>query len=198
MAGRPDLKRDLQILRFIETFTQEHGYAPSQRQVMRGVRLKHLFQVQRSMARLKAAGRLHAPHLLVSASSEATRVPLAGYVAAGKPIEALENDEAIEVPTWMMKPKATYYALRVKGRSMIEDGILDRDLVLIRKQETAKNGDTVVALLNNEATLKRFYKRADRIVLKPANSEMAPLEVSARDGDFRIAGIFAGVLRSAE
>ena len=119
-------------------------------------------------------------------------LPLLGNVAAGKPIEVVEDTSAIEVPP-AMADKGDCFVLKVKGVSMEEDGILDGDFVVVRKQPTAENGDTVVALIENEATVKRYYKKNERVELRPAHAGMDPILV--KDGDFRIAGKIVGVLR---
>lgn len=119
-------------------------------------------------------------------------LPLLGNVAAGKPIEAIENKSAIEVPP-AMADKGDCFVLKVKGVSMEEDGILDGDFVVVRKQATAENGDTVVALIENEATVKKYFKKNDYVELRPAHTGMDPIPV--KDGDFHIAGKVVGVLR---
>ena len=118
--------------------------------------------------------------------------PLLGRVAAGKPIEAVEDMDVIEVPP-SMAGGGDYFVLQVKGDSMEEDGILDGDFVVIRRQPTAENGETVVALINNEATVKRYHKRKNHVELRPAHAGMEPLIV--RDENLRIQGKVMGVLR---
>jgi len=118
--------------------------------------------------------------------------PLLGRVAAGKPIEAVEDVSAIEIPPSMIG-SGDYFVLQVKGDSMDEDGILDGDFVVVRKQPTAENGETVVALINNEATVKKYYKSEDQVELRPAHKGMEPLVV--REGDLRIEGKVVGVMR---
>ena len=118
--------------------------------------------------------------------------PLLGRVAAGKPIEAVEDIKAIEVPPSMVG-SGDHFVLQVNGDSMKEDGILDGDFVVVRKQPTAENGETVVALINNEATVKKYYKKNGHVELRPAHTEMGPLQV--REGDLRIEGKVVGVLR---
>ena len=194
MPRRPNFERDHKIAEYVKTYTRTHGYAPTHRQIQRALRIDHLFTVQRSLVRLKLRLKEDSKKM---AEQSASAISLVGWVAAGAPIEAIENPEPIEVPAWMIRTGRKYFVLKVKGDSMIEDGIFDQDLVLIRQQESAQNGDTVVALINNEATLKVFYKKADRIILKPANSALKPIEVSKNKG-FRIAGIYAGVLRGLE
>jgi repressor LexA len=118
--------------------------------------------------------------------------PLLGRVAAGKPIEALEVADVIEVPPSMIG-QGDHFVLQVKGDSMTEDGILDGDFVVVRKQPTAQNGETVVALINGEATVKRYYRWSDFVELRPANSSMKPILVS--EGDLQIQGKVVGVMR---
>ncbi len=118
--------------------------------------------------------------------------PLVGRVAAGKPIEAVEDMSAIEVPP-SMAGKGDHFVLQVKGDSMQEDGIMDGDFVVVKKQPTAENGQTVVALIDNEATVKKYYKKKGHIELRPAHSGMAPIRL--KKGDIRIEGRVVGVLR---
>jgi len=119
-------------------------------------------------------------------------LPLLGKVAAGRPIEALEDPNVIEVPPSMVGT-GNHFVLQVKGNSMRDEGILDEDFVVVRRQPTAKNGETIVALIDNEATVKKYYRRSTCIELRPANNEMKPLII--QEGDLRIAGKVVGVLR---
>jgi len=118
--------------------------------------------------------------------------PLLGRVAAGKPIEAVEDVDVIEIPP-SMAGVGDHFVLQVKGDSMKEEGILDKDYVVVRKQLTAENGETVVALVNNEATVKKYYKRKAYVELRPAHRGMKPIIV--REGDLRIEGKVVGVMR---
>lgn len=118
--------------------------------------------------------------------------PLLGSVAAGKPIEAVEDVRVIEVPPSMAR-SGDHFVLLVEGNSMEEDGILDGDYVVVRKQAIAENGETVVAIINNEATIKKYYKRKDHVELRPAHKGMEPIIV--KEGTFRIEGKVVGVVR---
>jgi repressor LexA len=118
--------------------------------------------------------------------------PLLGRVAAGKPIEAVEDVSAIEVPSSMVG-SGDYFVLQVKGASMMDDGILSGDFVVVRKQPTAENGETVVALINNEATVKKYYKRKDHVELRPAHKGMKSIRV--KEVGLRIEGKVVGVMR---
>jgi len=120
-------------------------------------------------------------------------VPMVGIVAAGSPIEPVPQSELVDVPPSMLRGGNTF-ALRVKGESMKDDGILPGDLVVVRKQETARNGQTVVALLNQEATVKTYFKKDPHIELHPANAAMQPIVVQPSD-EFHIEGILIGVIR---
>lgn len=120
-------------------------------------------------------------------------VPMAGMVAAGSPIDPIPQMELVEIPPSMLKGGETF-ALRVKGESMKDDGILPGDLVVVRKQETARNGQTVVALVNREATIKTYFKKDRHIELHPANATMQPLIVQPSD-EFHIEGVLIGVIR---
>jgi repressor LexA len=125
-----------------------------------------------------------------------TRLPMAGVIAAGSPIEPIAQTEFVEVPSGMIKGK-DHFVLKVKGDSMKEEGILPGDLVIVRKQAEARNGQAVVGLLNREATLKKYYRRNRRIELHPANAAMKPIVVRAGD-DFQIQGIVTGIIRFYE
>jgi repressor LexA len=120
-------------------------------------------------------------------------LPLVGTVAAGRPIEAIETADTIEVPPSMVG-RGENFALRVRGDSMVGDGILDGDFVVVRKQASADSGQTVVALIGNEATVKRLVRKDGRIELHPANPAMAPILVENAE-ELRIEGVVVGVLR---
>jgi len=118
--------------------------------------------------------------------------PMLGRVAAGKPIEAVEEVDAIEVPP-SMTGQGDHFVLQVRGDSMKEDGILDGDFIVVRKQPTAENGQTVVALINNEATVKKYYKQENYVELRPSHANMESILI--KEGDLRIEGRVVGVMR---
>lgn len=118
--------------------------------------------------------------------------PLLGRVAAGRPIEAIEDRRVVEIPP-SMAGDAECFVLQVTGTSMEEDGILDGDLVVVRRQSVAQNGDIVVALINNEATVKRYYRRNRHIELRPAHAGMESIRI--KEGDLCIEGKVVGVMR---
>ena len=185
------------ILSYIETYSTKHGYAPSQREIMQYMKLKSPGTIAQYIKALKAGGHLvssqTARGLELNQTIDAIALPLLGKVAAGFPIEAVETRDTLEVPRSMVR-SGEHIALRVSGSSMIEDAILDGDFVVIRKQATAHNGETVVALLENEATIKRFYQKQNAIELHPANPQYPVIHVP-KPKDFRILGVLVGVIR---
>ncbi len=130
----------------------------------------------------------------LSVQKDSNLIPLLGKVAAGKPIENRKFGERIEVPRVMLKGAGAFFALQVAGESMIGEGILDGDFVVIKEQSSANNGDIIVAEVDDEATIKRFYKKRSHIELHSANPNFKPILI-AEDIAFRIAGIFCGLIR---
>ncbi len=201
------------IAEFILSFQEEHGFTPSQKEIATHFKFKSLGTVQNYLVRLQEQGVLKktwnakrslqvslpstTPSLLSQPSSQHPSLPLVGRVAAGRPIEAIESDDKIEVPPFFIKSSGRHFVLQVQGDSMQEDGILDGDYVVLRKQENAENGQTVVALVDGEATLKRFYhKKNGRIELHPANAKYSPFVFNPNDGvDFHIEGLYVGLIR---
>lgn len=122
-----------------------------------------------------------------------TQVLLAGVVAAGEPIEAISQTERVEVPKSMLG-KGNTFALRIKGQSMRDEGILPGDVVVVQQQATARNGQTVIALVNGEATIKTYRRKGGVIELHPANETMKPILIQETD-TFQIEGIVVGVIR---
>src|ERR1700704_2662947 len=120
-------------------------------------------------------------------------ISMAGIVAAGEPIEPIPQTERVEVPKSMMGRGDTF-ALRVKGSSMRDDGILSGDVVVVHKQSTARNGQTVIALVNGEATIKTYYRKLGTVELHPANDTLKPILIKESD-TFHIEGIVVGVIR---
>lgn len=195
-------KKQKLVFDFICEYVQANGYSPTQTEIKEHFQFKSLGSVQDYIRYLTNAGYLRNdsntvrgldpidPHKPVE---EAVEVPLLGQVAAGSPIEALEGTETVSVPQSMIK-RGTYFALQINGSSMIEDGILDGDIVLIKRQKSASIGETVVATINHEATIKRYRPSSSGIELHPANSSMSPILVSPHD-EFDIKGILVGLIR---
>lgn len=189
-----------QVLDYLLEFKQTHGFSPSQQEIARNFGFKSLGTVQHYLVRLEELGLISKTWnarrgaQAVGVQKTSFELPLLGRVAAGRPIEAIEMQESLEVPSFMVKKGGEHFVLKVKGDSMMEEGILDGDYVVIRKQEDAKNGDTVVALIDNEATIKKFFRRRGHVELQPANESYEPILVD-QDQEFRVEGILAGVIR---
>ncbi|MDT8281235.1 MAG: transcriptional repressor LexA [Gammaproteobacteria bacterium] len=127
--------------------------------------------------------------------SDYVEIPLLGKITAGQPIERIVDDEKIRVPANMVRKDT--YALKVSGHSMIDDNIQDGDIIIVEKKQSAENGQSVVALINNEqVTLKKFYIEADGIRLQPANPDMAPILLS--NAEVQVLGVVTGVIRKYE
>jgi repressor LexA len=161
----------------------------------------HLKALERKgMLERRITGKRVSRTLVVSGHRRSIRaeIPVLGRIAAGAPILAVENreDSIPLTPDWLGARGQDVFALRVKGESMIGAHIVEGDLVLVRKQETASPGDIVAALLDGEATVKRFARDGDAVVLKAEHPTMAPIVVDPKRGDFRILGKVVGVLRS--
>jgi repressor LexA len=131
--------------------------------------------------------------LIIKELSRDPALPMVGIVAAGKPIEAVSQNEAVEVPLSMIQGSENF-VLEITGESMRDDGILPGDLVVVRKQSTARTGDRVIALINGQATIKKYYRKTDAIELRPVNSTMSPIVLKQTD-DFQIQGVVVGLIR---
>ena len=176
----------------------------TQKEIKEHFNLKSFGSVQRYLKYLKDAGLLTNEwnsRRGIKASTENAveapfpKIPILGLIAAGNPIEAIENcDNYINIPQTMMKGSGTHFGLRVEGESMIDLGINDGDLAIIRSQNTAIKGEIVAAIIDGEATLKTLSKTDGKILLLPANQEYSPIEVT--NSEFQIAGILTGLLRS--
>jgi repressor LexA len=195
-------KKQAEILAYIRSHKSEHGYAPSYREIAEYFELsspatvhQHVQSlVEKGVIAIGEDGEARSIEVIVQEQPAAFAVmlPLAGVITAGSPIEAVEQNEAIAVPTNFVVDGSNSYVLKVKGQSMIEDGILNGDYVVIERNPSPKNGEVVVALLDNTyATLKRFYREANRIRLQPANSTMDPIFVK----DCIIQGVVRAVIR---
>jgi repressor LexA len=194
--------RQKRIYDFITGAIRDNGYAPSIPEIgkrfkitsTRGV-FDHL-QALEKKGYIRRVGKRAIEIVSQSGRSalpEAKEIPIIGRVRAGAPILAEENiDGFLPVASELARGEETF-ALKVQGDSMVEDGILDGDLVIIRRQDSANNGDIVCALIANEATLKRFHQKGNEITLKPANKNYDPIVVSK--GEFRVLGKATGVIR---
>ena len=194
MSLTPKEKR---ILDFISRFTAQLGYSPSQQEIAKEFGYKSLESIQQFLNQLQNKGYLEKVWNAkrgIKIRPQGTSLPLLGKVAAGFPIEHLIHQEYIEVPPKMINKSGDYYALRVKGDSMRDEGILDGDYVIVRKQSTAENGQKVIAMIDNGATIKTYFRRKERFELKPANEKFEPIILDSFS-PFRIEGIFVGLVR---
>ena len=200
-SARPQLTpRQLQVLTCIRDYQRKHGYSPTMQELGDALGTTKVTAFEHVEA-LVRKGLLHrsqykARSLELASNAEfpderSTRLPLAGRIAAGMPIEAVEDTDYIDIGE-LFAARGERFVLRVTGDSMIDDHIRDGDYVVVEKREAVRDGETVVALLENgEATLKRYYRQGDRIRLQPANPSYEPICVD----NVRIQGVVVGVLR---
>lgn len=197
--GKPS-KRQVEILEFAREYRRENGYSPALSEMAKHFNVsiptihQHIYSLQKKnlltveKGKKRSIQELRNPKLLVA------EIPLMGIISAGGPIEAIRNPEPIEVPRNMLSGSLNnYYALKVSGRSMIEEGISDGDIVIIREQQSVDDGEKAVAYMpdRNEVTLKKIYREKDRIKLVPANKYMEPFY----ETNVEIQGKVVGVLR---
>ncbi|MFQ3546717.1 MAG: transcriptional repressor LexA [Termitinemataceae bacterium] len=197
-------ERQREVLSFISDFTKTHTYPPTIREIAEHFSISvkgaydHLSALKKKGYLKLADKRSRTIEVLrddrTSAQTEELyEIPILGSVAAGKPILAEENwDGILKLPHNMLKKQASYFALRVQGDSMIDAGILNGDLAIIEKRETAQNGEIVVALVDEAVTLKRFFKETNRVRLQPENSAYSPIYSQ----NVRILGRLANIIRS--
>ena len=182
-------EKQQKILDFIRSEIETKGYPPSVREICAAVGLRstssvhmHLTQLEKKGLIRRDATKPRALELLDSPLSRGRSVPLVGKVTAGQPILAIENiEDYLIIPNDLAAQEADLFALRVQGESMIEAGILDGDIVVVHSQEQAENGDIVVALIDDEATLKRIFYEDGHVRLHPENHAMAPIIVDHAD-----------------
>jgi repressor LexA len=199
-------RRQREIYEFIRKFVKQKGYSPSLEEIGAHFGLSSVATVHKHVQHLIEKGFLKKawnrsrsiePVDASGPGPALPSLPVLGTVAAGAPIEAIEDEAAAErvvVPPEMVGGRGETYLLRVRGESMIDEQIRDGDLVVVEARSEARNGETVVALIGgSEATLKRFYLRGDRVRLVPANAAMEPFEVPASEVEIR--GVLRGLLR---
>ena len=196
-------RRQREVYDYICEFVEENGYSPSLEEIGAHFDLASVATVHKHIQHLvskgllrKAWSRSRSLEPVREEASDLPEVPLLGTVAAGLPIEAIEDqNEHIRVPAHLMGRPQDTFALKVRGDSMIEDQICDGDVVVVESRSEARNGETVVALVGgDEATLKRFYRAGAMVKLVPANATMQPIEVPA--ADVQIRGVVRGLIRS--
>lgn len=201
--------RQREVLAFVRSFTERHGAPPTVREIGErfGFTARAAFDHLRALER---KGMLHrrvtdkrvSRTLVLSERGQARRsgpreIPVLGRIAAGSPIFAEENrEDSIPVrPEWFARKGEDLFALRVRGESMIDAHIMDGDLVLVRRQDSAQPGDVVAALVDSEATVKTFAREGGAVVLKPEHPTMKPIVVDPGHRDFRILGKVVGLIR---
>ena len=199
----PLTKRQKEILDLIESFIEKNGYAPSFEEIADAFGYSSLATVHEHLSNLERKGYIRKAYNesrsieLVGAAlgSNAVELPLLGAVAAGLPIEAIEQQEALSVPSDMVQSGKENFVLRVEGESMIDEQIRDGDYIVVSSQKTASDGQMVVALVGGDsATVKKMYREPDgRIRLQPANPTMAPIVED--EGNVQIQGVVVGVIR---
>ena len=193
-------KRQKEIFDYIEASIHDNGYAPTLEEIGERFKLRSLATVHKHVTNLEGKGLIrrkwnHSRAIELvhkHRRARAMELPLLGRVAAGSPIEAIEGNDTIEVPESFVRRRNTY-ALRVTGDSMIDEGILDGDHIVVEERPEPNNGDVVVASIDGNATVKRFYRDKGSIRLEPANPRYKPIVV--RDRDVQVRGVVVAVLR---
>lgn len=199
MAGLTSAQK--QVFDFIRDYIGRNGYSPSFEEVRLHMGFKSLNSVYKHLKQLERRGYITTPEknkkrgldLVSLHATSAAAIPFLGVVAAGNPIEAVEIPEAIEVPESFLG-NGSNFALRVRGDSMIDDGIRNEDILIITRQAHAENGQTVVALVGGEATVKKFYQNEGETELRPANAQMKPIRVPSENVE--IVGVVVGLIRN--
>lgn len=204
-------RRQREVFEFIREFIADKSYSPSLEEIAKGLDLSSLATVHKHLSNLAEKGlikrhwnrgrgieivsEINTPNMVQMELDAAYRLPIRGTVAAGAPIETFEtSDDTFSVPSDMVRNAENSFVLRVRGDSMIEDGIHEGDLIIVERTRDARNGQVVVALVNGyETTVKRFYKEGSTIRLQPANSTMAPIIAMAKDVELQ--GIVVGLIR---
>jgi repressor LexA len=194
-------QRQRQILQYIVQHTETQGYPPTVREIGEGVNLSSSSTVHAHLRALEQAGLIRRDPILTRAirvvagniesfkPKRVANLPVVGRVAAGSPTLAAQDiEDTFPIPLEFLAG-AEGFMLRVRGESMVDDGIRNGDYVIVRRQNTAENGDTVVALVEDEATVKRFYKEQGRIRLQPANASMEPMYFDTVDVVGKVVGL---------
>lgn len=199
-------KKQKEFYDYIVAYNKEHGHSPTQKEIKDHFGLKSFGSVQKYLQYLNKEGLLETQwnqrrSLEIKSEpivdNDSDQIPLLGLVAAGNPIEAIENaTNMISVPKHLLKGGFRYFALTVKGDSMIEAGILEGDVLVCRSTKEARNGQIVVAVIDGEATVKTFSQQKKTIELLPANKNYSPIIIDENVGDFKVVGNLVGLLRS--
>jgi repressor LexA len=199
-AGMILTKRQKELLDFLESHIRRRGYAPTLEEIGHRFGLGSVATVHKHLTNLEQKGAIRRKSNLSRAielvplrrQARAKELPLLGRVAAGEPIEAIEVPDAIAVPEELSAGPAGY-VLQVQGDSMIDEGIFEGDYIVVDGRRTANNGDTVVAVIDGAATVKKFYRERGRIRLQPANARLQPIFV--RGAGIELRGVVVGLMR---
>ncbi len=192
-------KRQRDILEFIKSFVEKNGYAPSLEEIAERFSLHSVATVHKHISNLIDRGMLRrgtgsrSIEVLSQPVKGAGEISLLGKVAAGRPIEAIAHNATLSIPPSMMKSRKRLFALQVQGDSMRDEGIHDGDYVVVEERNEANNGETVIALIGDEATCKLYYREGARIRLQPANPEYKAMYFA--EEDLRVQGVVVGLLR---
>jgi repressor LexA len=195
-------RRQKEVWDYLEDFNATHGYAPTLEEIGAHFGLSSLATVHKHLSNLERKGLIARKWNLSRAieitpppkTTRAVELPLLGQVAAGAPIEAVETDDTLAIPENFVRRPHNAFALRVQGESMVGEGILDGDFIVVQTRPAADNGETVVAVIDGEATVKRFYhERGGKVRLQPANPQMNPILVKEKDVEIR--GVVVAVMR---
>ena len=194
-------KRQKEILDFLKTFIEDNGYAPSFEEICSAFGYTSLATVHEHLTNLAAKGYIRKAYResrsieFPPEAEPSVPLPLLGTVAAGQPIEAVEDSETLAIPGEMIRQGSDHYVLRVSGESMIDEQIRDGDHIVVSARQTADDGEMVVALVGSEdATVKKLYRESgNRIRLQPANATMEPIIEDAEN--VRVRGVVVGLLR---
>jgi repressor LexA len=195
--------RQRQVLQFIASYQGNHGYPPSQREIATHLRISGTLPVGKHLDALEKKGYLRRDAVsrgiaLTTPVGRSVSLPIAGTVRAGQLTPAVEDLQGYFAIDQLAVKGSNRFFLRVSGDSMIEAGILDGDLALVCPRPSADSGDTVVAMVDDQATLKRFFREPDHIRLQPANAAMQPIVVRPENGDVTIIGKVVGIYRRLE
>lgn len=194
-------KRQKETLNFVEEYISENDYAPSLEEIAKGTGVSSPGTVSEHIESLESKGYLRRdkgqPRSIELLEGEPmVQVPLLGLISAGQPIEAIEDKETIVMPEDKLPKSGNVFALKVVGTSMVEENINDGDIVIVKEQKTAQNGQRVVALIDNQdTTLKKFYKEKGQIRLQPANKKLEPIFLD-ENTDFQVQGIIIDVIKA--
>lgn len=197
MARRPHGDTQQRILDYIEKYIEVNGYSPSVREIGQAVDLKSTSTVHGHLNRLEKKGLLHReamkPRTIDVTRNDRPqmeRIPLLGKVAAGTPILAEENADGFVTLPDNVVGRGEHFVLEIRGESMISAGIMNGDFVVIKRQQTAQNGDIIIAMLDGEATCKRYFKEPDRFRLQPENPRMRPIYTKKVDIVGRVVAVY--------